>query len=125
MGCCCTDGPKTTGFFRDGICRSGPTDRGLHIVCARVTDEFLSFSRWRGNDLVTPRPEFGFPGLRSGDRWCLCMSRWLEAVDAGCAPPILIKATHESALDHVALEVLKEHALDLEPEPGPGAELLA
>ncbi len=101
-----------TGFFRDGCCRTGPSDRGRHVVCALVTDDFLAFSRVRGNDLVTPRPEYSFPGLRAGDRWCLCASRWLEAHDAGVAPPVLLAATHEKALEVVPLAALAALAAD-------------
>ena len=101
-----------TGFFRDGCCNTGPQDRGLHVVCAQVTAEFLAFSRARGNDLSTPRPDYGFPGLNPGDRWCLCAARWEEARRAGCAPPVLLEATHEAALDVCRIEDLKAHALD-------------
>jgi uncharacterized protein (DUF2237 family) len=100
-----------TGFYRDGSCRTGPEDAGSHTVCARVTAEFLEFSRARGNDLVTPRPEWGFPGLKPGDGWCLCASRWKEALDAGCAPPVVLAATHEKALEVVNLEELRAHAV--------------
>ncbi len=99
-----------TGFFRDGCCNTGPQDRGSHTVCAVVTAEFLRFSRQRGNDLSTPRPEHGFPGLRPGDRWCLCAPRWQEAFEAGCAPTVTLEATHAGALDHCALEDLERHA---------------
>ncbi len=109
LACCCTS-PRT-GFFRDGYCHTGPHDIGSHTVCAQVTAEFLAFSRRRGNDLVTPRPEFDFPGLKPGDRWCLCVSRWKEALDAGVAPPVLLAATHEKALEVVTLEQLEAHAL--------------
>lgn len=105
----CSEDPLT-GFFRDGCCRTGPDDAGEHTVCARVTAEFLEFSRRRGNDLVTPRPEWGFPGLTPGDRWCLCATRWKEALVAGCAPPIELAATHASALKHVSLAELEDHA---------------
>ncbi len=101
-----------TGFFRDGCCNTGPQDRGLHVVCAQVTAEFLAFSRARGNDLSTPRPDYGFPGLNPGDRWCLCAARWEEARRAGCAPPVLLEATHEAALEVCRIEDLKAHALD-------------
>ena len=101
-----------TGFFRDGYCRTGPQDIGRHLVCAQVTAEFLSFSRSRGNDLSTPRPEYDFPGLVPGDRWCLCVLRWKEALDAGLAPPVVLTATHQNALLHVSLEALRAHALD-------------
>jgi len=100
-----------TGFFRDGCCSTGPADRGRHTICARMTVEFLAFSRARGNDLSTPRPEFGFAGLRPGDRWCLCAERWKEAWIAGAAPKVALASTHASALDHVPLEALTAHAL--------------
>lgn len=106
---CCTD--PMTGFFRDGSCRTGPDDTGSHTVCARVTQEFLEFSRARGNDLMTPRPEWGFPGLKDGDGWCLCVLRWKEAFEAGCAPPVVLEATHSNALDHVTLDDLRAHAV--------------
>jgi hypothetical protein len=102
-----------TGFYRDGCCNTGYEDVGIHVVCARMTQEFLEFSRKRGNDLTTPVPESGFPGLKPGDRWCLCAGRWKEALDAGKAPPVVLAATHEEALAVVALEDLKRHALDL------------
>ena len=108
LECCCRE--PLTGFYRDGYCRTGAGDHGLHTVCARVTREFLEFSLVRGNDLVTPRPEFGFPGLKPGDGWCLCVSRWDEARQAGCAPPVVLEATHVSALEFVELEVLRAHA---------------
>jgi hypothetical protein len=99
-----------TGFFRDGCCQTGPDDLGSHTVCARVTEEFLRFSASRGNDLSTPRPEFRFHGLKPGDRWCLCATRWLEAWMAGVAPPVVLEATHERALQVVPLAALKESA---------------
>lgn len=102
-----------TGFFRDGCCNTGAHDVGRHVVCVRVGAEFLEFSKSRGNDLTTPRPEIGFPGLKPGDRWCLCASRWKEALDAGRAPPVVLGATHEMALQFIRLEDLKRHALDL------------
>jgi uncharacterized protein (DUF2237 family) len=105
----CSMEPRT-GFLRDGCCNTGPGDMGLHLVCAQVTAEFLEFSRQRGNDLVTPRPEWRFPGLKPGDRWCLCVSRWTEALDAGCAPPVVLEATHIGALEHVDLDLLRLHA---------------
>ncbi|WP_417547697.1 DUF2237 family protein [Marinobacter segnicrescens] len=108
---CGTD--PVTGFFRDGCCNTGPEDVGSHTVCAVVTDEFLAFSRSRGNDLSTPRPEFGFPGLRPGDGWCLCAARWREALEAGCAPRVRLKATHRAALDICDLADLKRHSVDL------------
>jgi uncharacterized protein len=102
-----------TGFYRDGCCNTGYDDVGIHVVCAQVTQEFLAFSRARGNDLSTPAPEVGFPGLEPGDRWCLCAGRWKEAFDAGVAPPVILAATHEEAVAIVPLEILKQHALDL------------
>ncbi|MBX6743506.1 MAG: DUF2237 domain-containing protein [Acetobacteraceae bacterium] len=103
-----------TGFFRDGCCNTGPEDLGLHVVCVEVTAEFLTFSRIAGNDLTTPIPEYGFPGLKPGDRWCLCAARWEEARRAGIAPPVLLEATHVAALEVCSLDDLKAHALDLE-----------
>jgi len=99
-----------TGFFRDGCCNTDAQDRGLHVVCTRVTAEFLKFSKARGNDLTTPRPEFNFSGLKPGDQWCLCAMRWKEADDAGPAPPVVLQATHERALDLVTLEQLRSRA---------------
>ena len=106
---CCSD--PLTGFFRDGLCRTGPEDLGRHTVCAQVTEAFLAFSLAVGNDLSTPRPEYSFPGLRPGDSWCLCVLRWKEALQAGCAPPVVLAATHSSALEHVTLEELERHAV--------------
>ncbi|KAM3095190.1 DUF2237 family protein [Phormidesmis sp. 146-12] len=106
---CSTD--PMTGFFRNGCCETGPQDVGTHVVCAQVTDDFLSYTKSQGNDLSTPMPMYEFPGLKSGDRWCLCVSRWKEALNAGFAPPIVLSATHEAALKVVPLEVLKEHAI--------------
>ncbi len=108
----CSEEPLT-GFFRDGCCNTGPADPGLHTVCARMTEAFLAFSRSRGNDLSSPRPEMGFPGLEPGDFWCLCAPRWLEALEAGTAPAVRLAATHEATLLVVSLEDLKRHALDL------------
>lgn len=108
----CSTSP-VTGFYRNGCCDTGPEDVGLHVVCAQVTDEFLAFSRSRGNDLAAAAPMLGFPGLRPGDQWCLCAARWKEALDAGVAPPVVLAATHEGALEVVSLEDLKRHALDL------------
>ncbi|HUH93062.1 MAG TPA: DUF2237 domain-containing protein [Casimicrobiaceae bacterium] len=108
----CSDEPRT-GFYRDGCCNTGPEDLGLHVVCARMTAKFLAFSKAHGNDLSTPHPEFGFPGLKPGDRWCVCAGRWREALDAGAAPPVVLSATHEEALAVVSLEDLKRHAVDL------------
>lgn len=102
-----------TGFYRNGCCETGPEDPARHVVCAEMTAEFLEFSRSQGNDLVTPRPEVGFPGLKPGDRWCLCAARWEEARAAGAAPRVVLTATHEAALKVVRLEDLKAHALDL------------
>jgi len=106
----CSRSPLT-GFHRDGCCRSGRGDLGLHIVCARMTREFLDFSVRRGNDLVTPVPAHGFPGLKPGDRWCLCAERWREAQRAGVAPPVVLEATHVSTLEFVDLELLEQHAV--------------
>jgi uncharacterized protein len=100
-----------TGYLRDGCCQTLPDDSGLHVVCARVTQAFLDFSVAQGNDLVTPRPEYRFRGLKPGDRWCLCASRWKEAYDAGVAPPVVLESTHEQALDIIPLDVLKSCAL--------------
>lgn len=108
----CSAAP-VTGFFRDGCCNTGPEDVGVHTVCALMTAEFLEFSRARGNDLSTPMPEMGFPGLKPGDRWCLCAARWKEALDAGKAPRVVLTATHEATLDIVALADLKKYAIDL------------
>lgn len=102
-----------TGFFRNGCCDTAPQDLGSHTVCAVMTSEFLAFSRARGNDLSTPRPEFGFPGLKPGDRWCLCAPRWQEAFQAGHAPRVVLQATEQGALDYCELEALKRHAIDL------------
>ena len=106
---CCSD--PMTGFYRDGYCRTGADDQGLHTVCAEMTAGLLEFSRSRGNDLSTPRPEFAFPGLRPGDRWCLCVQRWAEALEAGCAPPVVLEACHVSALEFVDLDDLLGHAV--------------
>jgi uncharacterized protein (DUF2237 family) len=99
-----------TGFFRNGCCETGPEDVGMHTVCAVMTAEFLAYSRSVGNDLSTPRPEFGFEGLKPGDRWCLCAPRWKEALDAGLAPQVVLEATHEEVLAISPLGVLKDHA---------------
>jgi len=108
LACCCSD--PVTGFYRDGYCHTGADDLGLHLLCAEMTEEFLAFSAERGNDLSTPRPDFGFPGLQAGDRWCLCVARWLEAREGGVAPPVALDATHIGCLEHVDLEVLQAHA---------------
>ncbi len=102
-----------TGFYRDGCCNTDYDDPGIHVVCAKMTREFLAFSKQRGNDLSTPSPDAGFPGLKPGDRWCLCAGRWKEAFDAGVAPPVVLGATHEEALAMVPLGELKRHAVDL------------
>jgi hypothetical protein len=108
----CSQKP-VTGFFRDGCCNTGEADTGSHTVCIQVTKEFLEFSRFRGNDLSTPRPEFGFPGLKPGDRWCLCAERWREAHAAGMAPRVFLRSTHKRALEVVPLKVMKQFAADL------------
>lgn len=100
-----------TGFYRDGCCSTGSEDQGVHVVCAEVTEAFLAFSRDRGNDLITPMPAYRFPGLKPGDRWCLCAARWREAWEAGAAPPIHLNATHQAALQYVPLAVLQEYAV--------------
>lgn len=102
-----------TGFYRDGCCNTGYDDPGIHVICVRVTRKFLEFSRKHGNDLTTPVPAAGFPGLRPGNQWCLCAGRWKEALDAGVAPPVVLAATHEEALAVVPLSELKRHAIDL------------
>jgi hypothetical protein len=106
---CCTS--PITGFYRDGFCRTGGQDFGSHVVCAEVTLEFLEFTKLQGNDLSTPVPDFNFPGLKPGDRWCLCASRWQEALEAGVAPPVILSATHARALEMVSLDELKKHGL--------------
>lgn len=107
---CSTD--PVTGFFRNGCCETGPHDPGMHTVCAVMTAEFLAFSRAVGNDLSTPRPDLGFPGLAPGDRWCLCAPRWKEALDADAAPKVVLESTHEETLAIVPLGVLKDHAVE-------------
>jgi len=99
-----------TGYFRDGCCHTDAMDLGTHVVCARMTAEFLAFSAERGNDLITPRPQWRFPGLKPGDRWCLCATRWREAFEAGVAPQVVLAATHNKVLEYVRLEDLKAHA---------------
>lgn len=108
----CSDRPLT-GFFRDGCCNTSDEDVGRHTVCIIATAEFLEFSRARGNDLSTPHPEFGFPGLQPGDRWCLCAARWREAWQAGAAPRVVLNATNEATLEIVSLDLLKPYAVDL------------
>jgi uncharacterized protein len=106
---CCSD--PMTGFYRDGYCRTGPDDKGLHTVCVVATEEFLAFSRAVGNDLSTPMLHYDFPGLQPGDKWCLCVTRWVEAFKAGMAPQVVLEATHIYALEFVALEDLQAHAV--------------
>ena len=106
---CCTS--PMTGYFRDGICRTISEDTGTHTVCAIMTDEFLDFSASQGNNLITPIPLYNFPGLKAGDKWCLCVSRWIEAEKAGKAPQIILEATHEKTLDYTSLEILIKYAL--------------
>ena len=105
----CSEAPLT-GFYRNGCCDTGPEDMGMHTVCAVMTDAFLVYSKLAGNDLSTPRPELGFAGLRAGDRWCLCVGRWREALAAGVAPPVVLEATHEEALAVVPLDDLERHS---------------
>jgi uncharacterized protein (DUF2237 family) len=100
-----------TGFYRTGCCETGPEDEGRHLICAVLTEEFLLFSKSRGNDLMTPRPEWGFPGLKPGDQWCLCALRWKEALEAGCAPQVVLESTHHNALQYVTLADLQAHAV--------------
>ena len=102
-----------TGFTRNGCCETGPEDFGSHTVCVEVTDAFLEFSRSSGNDLSTPVPQFGFPGLKPGDRWCLCASRWQQAFDAGAAPKVVMRSTHQGALEHIEFADLSKNAIDL------------
>jgi hypothetical protein len=109
---CSTD--PLTGFYRDGCCNTGRDDVGLHLVCTEVTAEFLDYSRRVGNDLSTPNPQWGFPGLQPGDRWCVCVERWKQAYDAGVIAPVVLEATHISALEFVSLEELQAHAVDAE-----------
>jgi uncharacterized protein (DUF2237 family) len=107
----CSTAPRT-GWFRDGCCRTDEQDFGRHVVCAVMTEEFLEFTRSRGNDLSTPAPEHGFPGLKAGDRWCLCVDRWRQALTAGVAPPVVLAATHGKALEVVSLDDLEAHSID-------------
>ena len=106
-----------TGFYRNGKCSTGPEDQGLHTVCVEVTQEFLSFSKSKGNDLSTPHPEWGFPGLKPGDRWCLCALRWKEAFDAGKAPLVFLESTHKKTLDVINLSDLEKHAVEADIIP--------
>ena len=109
MDACCFD--PLTGWKRDGYCNTDDFDHGSHVVCCEVTDAFLAFSKERGNDLSTPRPEFNFPGLKEGDRWCLCAMRWQEAFEAGVAPRVFLESCHQKALEFVNLEDLEQHAM--------------
>ena len=109
VACCFS--PKT-GYFRDGFCRTDASDIGLHTVCAQMTNNFLEFSKNRGNDLITPKPAFDFPGLKAGDRWCLCVLRWQEAWENNAAPPLILESCHHSVLEHISIEVLKQHAVN-------------
>jgi uncharacterized protein len=111
----CSVNPMT-GWYRNGCCDTGPGDMGVHVVCCEMTREFLEFSRARGNDLSTPRPEYAFPGLKAGDRWCLCASRWAEALEANIAPRVVLEATHMSALEYADLEDLKRNAIAIDKE---------
>ncbi|MEM6643329.1 MAG: DUF2237 domain-containing protein [Bacteroidota bacterium] len=106
----CSTSPMT-GFFRDGCCKTDERDQGTHTVCAVMTEEFLNYTKSKGNDLSTPLPHYGFPGLKANDRWCLCASRWKQAQEAGHAPPVILEATHEKILKFVSLEILKAHEL--------------
>ena len=110
LKCCCMK--PLTGFYRDGFCKTGADDRGSHTICVRVTDAFLAFSKERGNDLSTPRPEFQFPGLTGGDKWCLVAMRWQEALEANAAPDVILEATHEAALQYVSLEDLQKYQVE-------------
>jgi uncharacterized protein (DUF2237 family) len=107
---CCT--APMTGFYRDGLCNTGAGDFGAHVVCAQMTEQFLDYTRAQGNDLSTAVPAFNFPGLKPGDRWCLCAARWKEAYDDGVAPPVVLEATHASTLEYVTLDELQQHAVD-------------
>ncbi|PSQ76157.1 MAG: DUF2237 domain-containing protein [Bacteroidetes bacterium QH_7_62_13] len=107
----CSNEPKT-GFYRTGCCETGPQDTGRHVVCAEMTEAFLRYTEAQGNDLSTPRPEWNFPGLEPGDRWCVCAARWREALEAGVAPPVVLAATHQQALQLLDLDDLKAHAVD-------------
>ena len=116
LSVCCT--APLTGFYRNGKCETGISDLGTHVVCARMTDTFLTFTQSVGNDLITPSPINDFPGLKPGDKWCLCASRWKQALEAGVAPPVFLEATHEKVLEYVSLEELKNYAMgDIEEKP--------
>ncbi len=109
LKCCCKK--PLTGFYRDGFCRTGAEDLGRHMVCILATNDFLEFSRSVGNDLSTPHPEFAFPGLKEGDKWCLCVLRWREALNAGVAPSVILEATNQASLQYVSLKDLQSHAV--------------
>ena len=109
----CSEDP-VTGFFRDGCCNTSQEDMGIHTVCVQLTDEFLQFSKQQGNDLTTPNPQFDFPGLKAGDRWCLCATRWLHAYKAGKAPKVYTRSTHFRTMEVVDIKILKAHALDVQ-----------
>lgn len=106
---CCNN--PITGFYRNGFCQTGSQDLGTHVACAQVTKEFLNFSKSQGNDLITPMPDFNFPGLKAGDKWCLCAVRWTEALEKNVAPPLILEATHQKMLEYVDIEVLKKHSV--------------
>lgn len=112
LECCCND--PVTGFYRNGKCDTGPEDEGMHTVCIAATSDFLQYSRSVGNDLSTPYPAYGFPGLKEGDRWCLCMERWKQAYEDDMAPKVFLRGTHISVLEHIDLSLLKEYAIDYE-----------
>jgi uncharacterized protein len=109
LTCCCN--APVTGFYRDGYCRTGAMDAGRHVICASVTQQFLTYSKQQGNDLISPNPAYGFTGLKPGDRWCLCAMRWRQALEAGVAPPVYLDACHADALNFVTLQQLQEHAI--------------
>ncbi len=111
LKCCCTS--PMTGFYRDGHCRTGPEDKGSHLICVRVTNDFLLFSKSKGNDLITPMPIYQFKGLKEGDKWCLCALRWKEAFDNNCAPKAVLECTNIGALEFVSMKDLKEHSSQL------------
>lgn len=113
---CGTD--PVTGFFRDGVCHTSPADAGSHTVCAVMTRQFLTHQESVGNDLTTPRPEWGFPGLQPGDRWCVVAIRWWQSYAVGCAAPVVLASTHEGALEFIPLDALREHAVDVPDDPG-------